>query len=331
MQTSPKYSIIVPAYNAEKTISSTIRSVKNQNIIDWELIVVENGSNDNTSEIVTSFLEDSRIKLLHSEKGVSSARNLGISSSNGNWIIFLDADDELTKNALDVFEQGTCEDDADVVVGLYNYEQNYCDGSKNLITDIETFICKCLNDPTRRCNVTGNAFNNELIQKYDCKFDKSLTHAEDSLFYLNVLLHSNKVIQINGSVYLYNYVSGSAVRRTNFNQFEKYIPTIQKMQLLIGNDSKLQKEMNSFILNQVLIVLVNNVFTNENGYKFNDLVKIEKEILNLDVVNDALENVSFNYCDNTRKIVFKLMEMHCYKLLGMICSYKNHMNQKKGS
>lgn len=328
MNDIPKYSIIIPAYNAEKTISNTINSVIKQNVKDWELIVVENGSTDNTTEVVSSFLYDERIQILHSEKGVSFARNLGIVPSKGEWIIFLDADDELTNNALDIFER-VAHQDTDVIIGLYNYEQSICDEAINEITDIETYICECLNNPTRRCNVTGKAFNSKLIHENKFEFDTNLTHAEDSLFYLNVLLHSNKVIQINSSVYLYNYVSGSAVRRANFKQFDKYIPTIKKIQLLIGNKPNIQKEMNSFILNQVLIVLVNNVFTNDSEYKFKDLVTVEKEILNLDIVKNALDNLSFLYCDKVRKIMFRLMQMHSYKLLGMICCYKNYKNTKK--
>lgn len=79
---TPKFSVIIPAYNAEKFIHIAIQSVQEQTINEWELIIVENGSTDNTTAVCEKFLNDKRIKLLHSEKGVSSARNKGISVRN---------------------------------------------------------------------------------------------------------------------------------------------------------------------------------------------------------------------------------------------------------
>ena len=69
---SPKFTIIIPAYNAEKFIDIAINSVLRQTLNDWELIIVENGSTDNTTAICMEFLTDKRISLLHSEKGVST-------------------------------------------------------------------------------------------------------------------------------------------------------------------------------------------------------------------------------------------------------------------
>jgi glycosyltransferase involved in cell wall biosynthesis len=88
-------SIIIPAYNSEKYITETINSVLTQTYTDWELIIIDDGSTDNTAEIVKQFCEkDDRIKYYYQENsGVSSARNLGIEKAEGNIIAFLDADD----------------------------------------------------------------------------------------------------------------------------------------------------------------------------------------------------------------------------------------------
>lgn len=93
-------SIIIPLYNKERTIASTIESVLSQEYKDFELVVVDDGSTDNGCNIVES-IGDDRIKLYRkSNGGPSSARNYGIKKAIGKWIMFLDADDTLLDNAL---------------------------------------------------------------------------------------------------------------------------------------------------------------------------------------------------------------------------------------
>lgn len=97
-----KISILVPAFNAEKFISSTILSVKNQNFTDWEMIIVDDGSTDKTVEIVNSYAaDDKRIKLFtQTNRGGQIARNVAFSHSNGEYIVLLDADDQILPNKL---------------------------------------------------------------------------------------------------------------------------------------------------------------------------------------------------------------------------------------
>ena len=88
-------SIIVPVYNVEKYLNNCIDSILSQTYTDFELILVNDGSNDNSGEICDFYKKlDSRIKVFHKENGgVSSARNVGISNTNGNYICFIDSDD----------------------------------------------------------------------------------------------------------------------------------------------------------------------------------------------------------------------------------------------
>lgn len=93
MNDKPLVSIIMPAYNAENTIAESIKSVLKQNYQNWELLVINDGSKDNTSGIVNSFT-DIRIKLIEQKNaGVANARNNGIRQSKGEYIAFLDSDD----------------------------------------------------------------------------------------------------------------------------------------------------------------------------------------------------------------------------------------------
>ena len=97
----PKISIIVPAYNCEGTIEKCILSVINQSFLDWELILIDDGSIDNTREICRRYADSIKIFLYSQQNsGVSSARNFGIKKATGEYLLFVDSDDFLLPNAL---------------------------------------------------------------------------------------------------------------------------------------------------------------------------------------------------------------------------------------
>lgn len=103
---TPKISVIIPLYNKEKSIFSTIDSVLNQSYKKFELIVVDDGSTDHSKDIVMSFL-DNRIHYLYKKNGgVSSARNVGIKAASTEWILLLDADDYLLEDGLEHLVEG---------------------------------------------------------------------------------------------------------------------------------------------------------------------------------------------------------------------------------
>ena len=102
MNKNPKISIIVPVYNAEQYLRRCIDSILNQSFTDFELILIDDGSKDKSSDICDEYAaKDSRIKVYHKENGgVSSARNLGLDNANGEWIAFVDSDDFIKEDYL---------------------------------------------------------------------------------------------------------------------------------------------------------------------------------------------------------------------------------------
>ncbi|WP_455076980.1 glycosyltransferase family 2 protein [Prevotella koreensis] len=100
---TPKISVIIPLYNKEKIVERSVNSVLNQSFKDFELIIVDDGSTDKSFEIVNK-IKDDRIKLIKQKNaGPSAARNRGVKESKTDWVLFLDSDDELLKDALEHF------------------------------------------------------------------------------------------------------------------------------------------------------------------------------------------------------------------------------------
>lgn len=103
MKNNPYISVIIPLYNKEAIVKRSIQSVLNQSFQDFELIIVDDGSTDNSVSIVKTIYDDRVTLIQQANGGPSAARNTGAKHAKGKWIIFLDADDEMYENALTIF------------------------------------------------------------------------------------------------------------------------------------------------------------------------------------------------------------------------------------
>ena len=144
---SKDLSIIVPAYNAEKTIRECIDSViSQQTSVDYELIIVNDGSSDKTKEIVTSIKSDKKVLINQENKGFSGARNTGIDASVGKYIMFLDSDDMLVGNCIEGMMGKIRKSGADIIQGSYysflenTNNFNYSKFQDTIVTSTESIL-----------------------------------------------------------------------------------------------------------------------------------------------------------------------------------------------
>lgn len=116
MTDKPFISVVIPLYNKEKSIAQSLKSVLDQTYTNFEIVVVDDGSTDKSVEVVKN-IGDDRIQLLcQPNAGPSKARNTGVKNSKGDWIVFLDADDELLPEALSIFTEIIVEhQDVDII------------------------------------------------------------------------------------------------------------------------------------------------------------------------------------------------------------------------
>ena len=118
MNTPPSVSVIIPAYNAAQTIKQCVQSVLTQSFNDFEVVVVNDGSADETPNICNSLAqEDARVKVIHqTNKGRTAAREVGFENASSQWVCFVDADDTIPQNSLsDLYSMASVQ--TDVVFG----------------------------------------------------------------------------------------------------------------------------------------------------------------------------------------------------------------------
>lgn len=116
-----KFSIIIPTYNREKYIINTIKSIISQTYTNWELIIIDDGSTDNTKEKITPFFKDNHIKYIYQKNSERSiARNNGIKIATGDYICFVDSDEKLNSNHLEKISNGIKKNN--FKIGVYHYD-----------------------------------------------------------------------------------------------------------------------------------------------------------------------------------------------------------------
>ena len=219
-------SIIVPFYNAGKYLEKCIKSICNQTYSDIEIILIDDGSKDNSRVICDKFVaEDKRIKVIYKENGgVSSARNRGLDVAQGEYITFIDSDDWINPDLLERLMAQIGQ--ADMAVGGYttvsiagNVEQKYKD--------------ECLTFPECVCSkfdelYANNFFNAPFAKIYKRniletqRVDSTVALGEDFLFNLEYLSKCREVKTVNVIGYFYNCMNvGAATKKLRENDIEQ--------------------------------------------------------------------------------------------------------------
>lgn len=217
-------SIIIPAYNSEKTILNCLNSVINQTYEFIEIIVVNDGSNDSTGEIVALLSkEDSRIRLINIPNGgVSKARNLGISLSVGFYIVFVDSDDTIHLDMISNMVRNINNNSLDLLISgheeihdkftAYRKLENFDYTLRDFYLNINYYLRnESLQSPWAKL------FCSSIIKKNNIKFDENLDYGEDTLFVLEYLNYCNRILIIDIVTYKHNVTSNNSLSR-RFNQ-----------------------------------------------------------------------------------------------------------------
>lgn len=211
-------SIIVPIYNKEDYLPQCLDSIINQSYTNFEVLLVNDGSTDSSGIICQEYAErDSRFRYIEKENGgVSSARNLGLERSEGAYITFIDSDDWVEFNYLEVLYNALRENNADVAIS--SYKSYYLDGKfylrvyssqeeeflrigkRNRDVFLEEFPKLGKLNHDFHC-IASKLFKRELLESQ--KFDESINYGEDLYFFFNLYLKMQSIIYVKETTYIY--------------------------------------------------------------------------------------------------------------------------------
>ena len=243
------FSVIVPVYNVEKYLKECVDSILFQSFKDFELILVNDGSTDSSGQICDEYAkEDSRVKVIHkSNGGQSTARNVGVNSATGDFVVFLDSDDLIADSNFFLDLKNKIKIDTDIVVFRYcKYFGSHTDecgislaniNSDNKTTFLEelvkrdAFFCSCWSKTTRL----------SLLKENKISFDETLS-CEDMDWYYNVIFCANNFEVIDKPYIYYRQRENSVTSSFKKKSITDYIFTLkkwnEKLNEISNNDEK---------------------------------------------------------------------------------------------
>lgn len=298
------FSIIVPIYNIENYLPKCIESIINQNFNDYELILVDDGSTDNSKDICYIYKENYKnIKYFYKKNGgLSDARNFGIDKSNGKYLIFLDGDDFLVDGSLIKMYEILNNDGVEMLGTGSNiyYEKKNIYLEKEFIFDNEIIknynsveFLKYIFNSNR--NIIWSAWRwiikKDLINKYNLRFDKKVIGAEDCDWFLECALKTNSVKitdykLVNYRINREGSITTSIKRNAIIGQFDVFLKWYKYFKENIKEDNYLC----SFMANKYM-----NVLSIIYKLKEEDIDDVIKYIDNEDLHNIIRDSKGFKY------------------------------------
>ena len=222
-------SILMPVYNAEKYLNETIDTIKNQSFSNWELIIVDDGSIDNSKEICTKLMnDDKRIKYIFQENlGVSHTRNVALENAQGKYIVFVDSDDLIHEDYLKILINSIEKNNSDISVCNFIERKISNTGKVEDITrefypkevmemsEMKDYIMDFGNSGLLN-PLWNKIYKREIIENNNITFDEKVETGEDFIFNLQYFRKVKKISFIKDSLYYY-------IRRNNNSITYKYI------------------------------------------------------------------------------------------------------------
>lgn len=313
MRLNKQISVIVPVYNAEKFLNRCIDSVLNQSFSNFELLLIDDGSTDKSAEIYNEYIsKDNRVKvILQNNSGPAAARNTGVKNAIGEYIFFLDADDYITQNSLEILFLNYV-GDVDLVIGNFSklmpngniIDQNVAFQPKGVaftgdikhLDDIKIaeFIRHFLKHPSNHLisYCWARLYKTSIIKENKISANETMHLFEDFVFNLEYLKHCKKAIFVNKSIYVYvmhdSHVSVS---------------------MEIVNGEKLLHDMDIFKIK------VNEFFENKKTLNYNIEQEIGHALMHYVII--FLVRSSRLYSTKTRNRIYsefkKIISSHIYK------------------
>lgn len=262
-------SIVLPVYNAQEYIRKCIDSILKQSYPDWELIIVDNGSEDDSFQICHEYAkEEERIFVLHQyrNQGVSAARNLGLEKIAGDYITFLDADDWVADDYLEQLLKKAEGSKADMVVcgyrkvllserendTLHHQETKEGEDNSKIYHRKEDYLRECFLNGYTHC--WGVLYKRSLLD--GIHFPSKITIGEDVLFLLDTIMQA-EIIEVTDYDGYYYYINeqGAMNRKFTVSYMDQILCWKKAKERLIDNYPSLEDKLDSILIVSAMLVV----------------------------------------------------------------------------
>lgn len=328
-------SVIVPVYNVEKYLEQCVDSIINQTYTNLEIILVDDGSTDNSGKICDEYAAmDSRVKVVHKiNAGVSAARNLGLETAKGKYITFVDSDDFIENMYCAQLLSFMRDDVSMVVLGLKGLKS---DGSLKVLSHRlkNGYYCfdelkdKIIDDGTASgftlhssCSIL---YRKEVIERKALVFDPKIKYNEDGMFNTLYFMLSKKVAYINYSIapYVYRNNSSSATHTIDLTSevYKKNMQLIEEKLKTISSDfNNLSVQLKRRSVTLFLAEAAYAIKKKRVGY--NDFIKLVKRYN----VEENISTLCFPIMKKNKYIFFVLLKLRFYLIIYFIIKNKRYV------
>lgn len=300
-------SVVVPIYNKEKYLKKCIESILTQTYKDIELILVDDGSKDDSLKICKEYETDKRVKIISKKNGgVSAARNIGVENASGDKIVFIDADDYVDKDYIN----NLAKYDDDLVVCGYLSDNNSSiskEGSYNELLISKIAINKnILNKKYIKLLVTPylKLFKKNIIDNNAIRFNEKMSFGEDACFVFNYI-NSCESVRFIGYCGYYNVIIEGTLSRKYINNIE------EQLELLNDEINKIDgpKDMKDYwVFRNYKLVLFNE--KNSNYKTFKNKLKLYQKL-----------NINNKFFSKADKVILTLLNNKLYYVIYVIYKY----------
>ena len=329
-----KLSVIIPVYNKKKFVKKCIDSVLKWGKASYEIIIIDDGSTDGSSDIIDKFKVDSRVKIIHKKNGgVSSARNYGLKVATGEYVTFVDADDEVIINSLtkiiynlnsksDIYIAGAIQDGQNVNLKIFEDLKFVNDGSKAVLAFVLSGGEKEKRIPKQATRFMSGCkekfYRRDFLNSIQLKFDEELGRNEDVLWSCCAYYYAQSIRFLPINVYINKEDENGITKSMNIDLLLKNMNIfIDKFNCLFYDVIDRQL-LAHFYFQQSLIV-------NYELYRAKKLNKIAyREFCNLldcwykkSTSKYMIKNLMSNELPLTKRLAYYFMKLRLYSLVGI--------------
>lgn len=331
MSCNVSVSVIVPVFNAEKTLEKCINSILNQSLQEIEVIAINDGSKDNSLQILHYLRKnDHRIKIIDQDnQGVSASRNNGIRIANGEYVTFVDSDDWIEPNMLENLYLVAKEKNADIckcdcfIEDINGHKVLDYESTKvRELSQVETLRVLFKERGEKHFGYAcGKLYSKKFLIENNIFFNKEISYSEDVLFVVEAIINSNNIFYIPEQLYHYNLLTDNSLTRGKITDLNSKLDFIyKKIENLLKESNIFESIREDFYYYQYfgLGIIISNL-----KYEKLKINKIKKEISKYIKKYPDILNVELKSVNKKAKLINFLLRKQKLKLLAYLILFNN--------